>query len=102
MSNRVHQLIAEIQGKATSLKAKLSEEQLKSASLEQKLSKVTGELNAKDEEINALKADVAKLTAQLNDKKSISIADQSDKGISDEQIDELVNEIEYCIAQLKK
>ena len=102
MSNRVDQLIAEIQDKVKVLKQKLSEEQLKSASLEKKVEEVNNEINARETEISALKLEVTRLEVQLNDKNDISIAVQSDKGISDEEIDELVNEIEYCITQLKK
>ena len=102
MSNRVHQLIAEIQDKVKVLKQKLSDEQSKSASLENKVEEVNNEITARDNEISALKLEVTKLETQLNDQDDKSIAVQSDKGISDEEIDELVNEIEYCITQLKK
>lgn len=102
MSNRVHQLIAEIEGKTISLKQKLSEERSKNSLLSDNIGELNKTILDKDQELAALKNEIVRLESELSEKGNISIAAPVVQGVSNEQIDELVNEIEYCIAQLKK
>ena len=103
MSDRVSKLIDSIKGKALQLHQELQNERTKSAGLENELSVLKSDLNAKSAEIQASKEKIAQLGDQLKTLSEQKV-DQSTSGadISDEQIDELVREIEFCIAQLKQ
>lgn len=103
MSDRVSKLIDSIKGKAVQLHQELQNERAKSADLENELSALKSDLNAKSAEIQASKEKIAQLGDQLKTLSEQKV-DQPTSGadISDEQIDELVREIEFCIAQLKQ
>ena len=103
MSDRVSKLIDSIKGKAVQLYQELQNERTKSADLENELSALKSDLNAKSAEIQASKEKIAQLGDQLKTLSEQKV-DQPTSGadISDEQIDELVREIEFCIAQLKQ
>ena len=103
MSDRVSKLIDSIKGKAVQLHQELQNERTKSADLENELSALKSDLNAKSAEIQASKEKIAQLGDQLKTLSEQKV-DQPTSGadISDEQIDELVREIEFCIAQLKQ
>lgn len=103
MSDRVSKLIDSIKGKAVQLHQELQNERTKSAGLENELSALKSNLNAKSAEIQASKEKIAQLGDQLKTLSEQKV-DQPTSGadISDEQIDELVREIEFCIAQLKQ
>ena len=103
MSDRVSNLIDSIKGKAIQLHQELQNERAKSADLENELSALKSDLNAKSAEIQASKEKIAQLGDQLKTLSEQKV-DQPTSGadISDEQIDELVREIEFCIAQLKQ
>ena len=103
MSDRVSKLIDSIKGKAVQLHQELQNERTKSAGLENELSALKSDLNAKSAEIQASKEKIAQLGDQLKTLSEQKV-DQPTSGadISDEQIDELVREIEFCIAQLKQ
>ena len=103
MSDRISKLIDSIKGKAVQLHQELQNERTKSADLENELSALKSDLNAKSAEIQASKEKIAQLGDQLKTLSEQKV-DQPTSGadISDEQIDELVREIEFCIAQLKQ
>ena len=103
MSDRVSKLIDSIKGRAVQLHQELQNERTKSAGLENELSALKSDLNAKSAEIQASKEKIAQLGDQLKTLSEQKV-DQPTSGadISDEQIDELVREIEFCIAQLKQ
>lgn len=103
MSDRVSKLIDSIKGKAVQLHQELQNERTKSAGLEDELAALKGDLNAKSAEIQASKEKIAQLGDQIKTLSEQKV-DQSNSGtdISDEQIDDLVREIEFCIAQLKQ
>ena len=103
MSDRVSKLIDSIKGKANELHQDLQSERNKSASLENELTALKSELNAKSLEIQTSKDKLAQLGGQLKTLSEQKVDQQSSGAdISDEQIDELVREIEFCIAQLKQ
>ena len=103
MSDRISKLIDSIKGKAVQLHQELQNERTKSVGLENELSALKSDLNAKSAEIQASKEKIAQLGDQLKTLSEQKV-DQPTSGadISDEQIDELVREIEFCIAQLKQ
>ena len=102
MSNRVDQLIEEIREKANLMKESVAIEKNKNSELSSEIDSLKAQIEAKSNEVERLKEDLVNLEAKLNDSKNERIEVQSDTGVSDEQIDELVKEIEYCITQLKK
>ena len=59
-------------------------------------------LSEKSTEISNLQSKVESLKEEQNLAKVQSVNPSEEEKISDEQIDELVREIEYCIGQLKK
>ena len=103
MSDRISKLIDSIKGRAVQLHQELQNERTKSAGLENELSALKSDLNAKSAEIQESKEKIAQLGDQLKTLSEQKV-DQPTSGadISDEQIDELVREIEFCIAQLKQ
>lgn len=102
MSDRVNELIEEIRGKATSMKQLISVEKEKNSGLAQEIEALKHELSSKETEVTQLKGEIASLKNDLSAKNEQSIERSTGNEISDEQIDELVKEIEYCIAQLKR
>ncbi len=103
MSDRVSKLIDSIKGKAKQLYQELQSERAKSADLKDELASLKSELTAKTTEIEASKEKIIQLGDQLKTLSEQKV-DQVNSGtdFSDEQIDELVREIEFCIAQLKE
>jgi septal ring factor EnvC (AmiA/AmiB activator) len=102
MSDRVNELIEEIRGKANSMKDRVSTEQDKNNTLTKEIEELKTQLSAKEAEVSQLKGELDSLKSDISSKNEQSIAVASDNGVSDEQIDELVKEIEYCITQLKR
>lgn len=98
MSDRIHQLIGDIRERANSFKDQLVDVREKNAQLEGKMAGYQADLEQKSAEIERLKAEleVAK-TTEVD-----TVVSLDEKRISDEQIDELVREIDFCIAQLKR
>lgn len=102
MSDRVSQLIDSIKFKALELHQELQSERIKSNHLEEELMKIKSEINAKSAEIELSKKKIAELGDQIKTLSEQKVDLSSVNDISDEQIDELVKEIEFCIAQLNQ
>lgn len=103
MSDRVSKLIDSIREKAVQLHQELQNERSKNEQLGEELDALKSELNTKSVEIQAAYEKIAQLGDQvktLSEQKVDQVRTGND--ISDEQIDELVREIEFCIAQLKQ
>lgn len=103
MSDRVSKLIDSIREKAVQLHQELQNERSKNEQLGEELDALKSELNTKSVEIQAAYEKIAQLGDQvktLSEQKVDQV--QTGNDISDEQIDELVREIEFCIAQLKQ
>lgn len=101
MSEKVNQLIDEIRGKSLRLKDSLSAERTRVMNLEAEIEKLKNTISEKETD---LKKKVEEIELLRNDMKAVetnSIPVQKESGITDEQIDELVKEIEFCIAKLK-
>ncbi len=101
MSDRINQLIGEIREKSMRAKDDLDAEKKRSKELENELTKVKEELNSKNKELSKKEEEINSLKSGTGTvEKSIPV--QSGNGLSDEQIDELVKEIDYCIEKLRK
>jgi uncharacterized protein YigA (DUF484 family) len=107
MTERIQHSMNEIRAKALELHNELMQERIKNQALqaqilekEERLQSVL--LAGKDSE-NALHAVIDQLTLDLEvAKNQIVEVSVPQNGRNEEQIDELVKEIEYCIGQLKK
>jgi len=102
MSDRINQLIDTIREKSILLKDQVASEKAKNEELAQEIQSLKQEVSSNDEKVGELNSKITELNDGLKTAKEQSITGLEEKGISDEQIDELVKEIEYCIGQLKK
>ncbi len=102
MSDRVYKLIQTLQEKMNLLKDECALERSKNNELTAKIKGLTAELAEKSSEIASLNEQIDELKLKQSEAKEQSVGHAENSGFSDEQIDELVKEIEYCIGQLKK
>jgi Mg2+ and Co2+ transporter CorA len=103
MTDKIQQIIDDISRKAKALHHQLVEERLQNeqlrleiVELREQLMSTNGQIEGQALEINRLKSELEASKEQVVEKPVVS-----DKR-KDEEIDELVKEIEYCISQLKK
>lgn len=101
MSEKVYQLIDEVREKSLAIKASLETERSKLKSLESELDQLKEAIAMKESDLKKKDSEIAKLMSDLETNKTMGIDVPENKGFSDEQIDELVKEIEYCIAKLR-
>lgn len=101
MSEKVSQLIDEVREKALGLKDSLSAERSRVNNLEAEIQNLKIQISEKEKDLREKVEEIEGLKSDLKKMETISIPVQAESGISDEQIDELVKEIEYCIAKLK-
>lgn len=116
MNEKIQHIIQDIRRKKDALNESLHQQTLKANRLEREMEQLKSELTSKDDQISHLQAESARLTnekAQLvNDNSELkSLLEETKNQVintvkpgntnSQEQIDELVREIEYCIGQLK-
>ena len=102
MSDRINQLIDTIREKSILLKDQVASEKAKNEELTQEIQTLKQEVTSKGEKVDELNSKITELNDGLKAVKEQSITGSEGNGFSDEQIDELVKEIEYCIGQLKK
>ena len=102
MSDRIQELIDGIREKASSLHNQLSTERSSNQKLQDEVSGLQNQISSKEGEIVELKSKISEWETKLKTVDEQDVIGSEDTGVSDEQIDELVKEIEYCIEQLKK
>lgn len=103
MSDRIHQLIDTVREKSILLKDQVASERSENQRLKQEIDELKQSIATRDEKISGLETKVVELNDHIETVKKENITVESvSKGMSNEQIDELVKEIEYCITQLKK
>lgn len=109
MSDRIQELLDGIKEKTLHWHQLYSDERTANQSLREQLDELNAQLTARQQEVNALQQQVDKLKLEVGEldtklkttrENDVSVSKGTD--VSDEQIDELVREIDYCIAQLKK
>lgn len=102
MSDRIQELIDGIREKSSALHGQLLAERSKNQNLSKEAESLKKQVSVNDEEIAKLKSKVEELELKLKSTGEREVVVMDGAKVSDEQIDELVKEIEYCIAQLKK
>jgi len=110
MSARVHQLLDEIREKSVKLKGQVAAERTKNETLSAEIAELKSAMNGKTEEVDNLQNKVSELSANIESLKEQSVNSESNTEtttqvggvLTNEEIDALVKEIEYCIQQLKK
>jgi predicted nuclease with TOPRIM domain len=109
MSARVHQLLDEIREKSVKLKSQVAAERAKNEALSAENSELKSAMDGKTKEVGNLQNKVSELSANIESLKEQSVNSQSNTEtttqvggvLTNEEIDALVKEIEYCIQQLK-
>jgi uncharacterized protein YoxC len=103
MSERIDELIETIREKSILLKEQVASEKSKNEELTQEIQNLKQEISSKDGKVDELNEKIGELNESVKTAKEQSItSSEVTTGVTDEQIDELVKEIEYCIEQLKK
>ena len=102
MSDRVNELIENLREKMILLKDQCAQERSKNDELIAENEALKANLNEKSSEISTLQSMIESFKEAQNSAKEQNVSQSEEKRISDEQINELVREIEYCIGQLKK
>jgi glutamate-1-semialdehyde aminotransferase len=102
MTDRLYHIIEEIRTKMLNLSKQLNDERLKYISLKEENVRLVEELAAAKEQEIVLSALNTQLKSEVVSAKSQVVEVPVSLVKKDEEIDELVNEIEYCISQLKK
>ncbi len=101
MSDKALQLIDEIRSRSLEIKGKLDEERQNNAVLTNAIADLKKELEQRELELSVVKTKVAELEKEVLSSKEQVINPVISSERNDEEIDELVKEIEYCISQLK-
>ena len=102
MTDRLYHIIEEIRTKMLNLSKQLNDERLKYISLKEENVRLEEELAAAKEQERVLTALNTQLKSEVVSAKSQVVEVPVSLVKKDEEIDELVNEIEYCISQVKK
>ena len=102
MTDRIQHIIEEIRLKSKALHHQLLEEREKNNALQAEVQLLNERLHHKNQQEEKNLAEIAALKLEMETTKSQVIEIERPQGKKDEEIDELVKEIEYCISQLKK
>ena len=102
MTDRINTLIKTIGEKVARMKDQLSVEQAKNESFQTEITQLKEQLASKNTEVEELESKMIGLKSGIGATKEQDVDGAVETSVSDEQIDELVKEIEYCIGQLKK
>ena len=103
MTERIQHSMNEIRAKALELHRELVQERIKNQALQAQILEKEERLQSAKNSENALHAAIDQLKLDLEvAKNQIVEVSVPQNGRNEEQIDELVKEIEYCIGQLKK
>ena len=102
MSDRINSLINNIREKSIHLIEKLSIQEEKNNDLATQLTSLKEELASQNKKNEQLANEMMELKENIKANNGQNISSSAGNDISDEKIDELVKEIEYCIGQLKK
>ena len=102
MSDRINELIETIREKTSLLRNQIASEKARNEELTLEVQRLSQEVLLKDEALVGLTHKMSELNQSIESEKEQSSSSSDVTGVTDEQIDELVKEIEYCIVQLKK
>jgi len=102
MTDRIQHIIDEIRAKSQALHKLLTAEREKNMELYVEISEMKDQLKQLNLNLETKDQEIAGLNSVINAAKNQVVEGSSSNGRKDEEIDELVKEIEYCISQLKK
>lgn len=102
MSDRIKALISEIGEKVSRINGMLSTERLNNEKLQNEVSALQEQLISEKNVVSELQTEIAAMRQDINAKSEHVVEDSKGKYISEDEIDEMVKEIEYCIGQLKE
>ena len=102
MSDQINTLIASIRERYTLLNDQLLGEQSKNEQAQSEIEELKSQLDAGNEKIVSLQNALKESEENKSDVSEQVVTRSEGTMITDEQIDELVKEIDYCIGQLKK
>ena len=102
MSDQINTLIASIRERYTLLNDQLLGEQSKNEQAQLEIEELKSQLDAGNEKIVSLQNELKESEENKSDVSEQVVTRSEGTMITDEQIDELVKEIDYCIGQLKK
>ena len=102
MSDRISHLIVQVREKSILHRDQFVAERSKNEELQAEISTLKNSLSESTSKLDALAAEIESLKKIHETSYEQNAVVTSDRGISDEQIDDLVKEIEYCIGQLKR
>lgn len=102
MSERVHQLIDEIRRKSAVMREQLEAERATNVSLTSEIASLREQLLTGEQRVEEMQGTITELNDRVETLKEQGANSSSASGISNEEIDALVKEIEYCIGQLKR
>lgn len=101
MNEKIQHIIQDIRRKKDALNDLLNQQTQRADQLEREVLQLKTDLESKISDISQLKNDNEELKSLLKETKNQIINSVVPENNSQEQIDELVREIEYCIGQLK-
>lgn len=103
MTEKIQQIIDEIRHKMAALDHQLKEVRATNVSLQAELTESHNQLEKSKKEGENLSEALNELKSALETANNQVVeVDRPTQGRKDDEIDELVKEIEYCISQLKK
>lgn len=102
MSDGISLLIEQIGDRAKHFHQQLVAERSKNEQLSNELEKLKSELSQRDSMIEQLNSEIASLRKEINTIKDHTINSSVRKQMTDDEIDDLVKEIDYCLEQLKQ
>ncbi len=102
MSDRIAALIDEVKRKSLAHRDVAAKEKNRAAQLDQELAKLKLELSNTTAEVERLKDEVKRMEDDKNQQEIGGTGRVGSRVISENEIDDLVKEIDYCIEQLKK
>ncbi len=102
MSDGIRLLIEQIGDRAKHIHQQLEAERSKNVQLSEELAQLKSELAQKESTVDTLNSEVSALKEEINSMKDHTITPSVRPQISDDEIDDLVKEIDYCLEQLKQ
>ncbi len=103
MSDKIHQLIKDVRVNFSSMNESLLAEKSKNQEINAEISELKNQIESLISENKVLKVEIDDFKKRENDvNEEVKLQTQQTTMVSEESIDELVKEIDYCIGQLKK
>jgi hypothetical protein len=102
MTDTIQKIIEKIRSKSIEINNQLIKEREKNTTLESENVSLKAQLTGMADALKVLNVEMSELKIALETAKNQVVETPISKNRKEEEIDELVKEIEYCISQLKK